>query len=396
MPADRFLRDFFRARRYAGSKDRAAISELVFAIARRRALLAWRMHGEDARRLVIGSLVLEGLCADEIAALFDGAQYGPPRLTDEERTAIATSPSGEPPLRVHGEYPQWLESDLRRAFGDGLLVEMQAMQSRASIDLRANTLVTTRDALAAALHAEGFAVEPTPFSPWGLRLPPGEGSAKLSASRLFTTGHFEFQDEAAQIAALLCAVRPGMRVLDYTAGAGGKTLALAAAMQNAGEITVHDSETARLAQLFPRAKRAGVTIAAANLLHGRFDLVLLDAPCSGTGTWRRQPEQRWRLTPERLAEYIALQDRLLAEVAPYVAIGGRLVYATCSLLPAENDNRVAAFLGSHTGFVPLPAAEVWFAETGHAVQPGMDTFFHATPHRSGTDGFFTAILQRHR
>ena len=396
MPADRFIREFFRARRYAGSGDRAAIAELVFAIQRRRALLAWRMHGDDPRRLVIGMLVMEGLMADEIAALFDGSQYAPPPLSEDERAAIAASPSGEPPQHVHGEYPEWLERELHRAFGDDVLSEMQAMQSRASIDLRANTLATTRDALAAALRDEGFAVAPVSYSPWGLRLPPGEGSAKLSASPQFASGAFEFQDEAAQIAALLCAAKPGQRVLDYAAGAGGKTLALAAAMQNQGEITVLDSDPARLAMFFPRARRAGVTIADANLLHSKFDIVLLDSPCSGTGTWRRQPEQRWRLTPERLAELIALQDRLLAEASPFVSPGGRLVYATCSLLPSENDDRIAAFLAAHSDFSSVSATDIWRSETAAAPPPGMDQVFRASPRQTGTDGFFTAILQRHR
>ncbi|HUO98576.1 MAG TPA: hypothetical protein VMU01_07895, partial [Rhizomicrobium sp.] len=278
LPADRFVRDYFRARRYAGSKDRAAIAELVFAIQRTRSLLAWRMQGDTSRRLVIAMLVMEGLSEDEIAALFDGSQYGPAALSGDERAAIASPPSGEPPRHVMGEFPAFLEPELFRAFGDDLLAEMQALQARAPVDLRANTLATTRDGLAAALRAEGFSAEPTRFSPWGLRLPPGEGSARLSASPLFAAGQFEFQDEAAQIAALLCAARPGMRVLDFAAGAGGKTLALAAAMQNKGEIAVHDSDPGRLAMLPPRAQRAGVTIIRTSL------------PPPERGRWREAPE----------------------------------------------------------------------------------------------------------
>jgi 16S rRNA (cytosine967-C5)-methyltransferase len=235
-------------------------------------------------------------------------------------------------------------------------------------------LKTSRENLAAALAEEGFEAQPTPRSASGLRLS-GATTAKLSASKLFLEGHFEFQDEAAQVCAELCAVKPGQRVLDYAAGGGGKTLALAALMQNKGEIIAHDISAARLAMLPPRAERAGVTIAktSTNKPSGLFDVVLLDAPCSGTGTWRRQPELRVRLTPERLAELAALQAELLVKAASFVKPGGKLVYATCSVLPRENEEQIARFLAAHPAFTATP-------------------FFHATPHRSQTDGFFTAVL----
>jgi 16S rRNA (cytosine967-C5)-methyltransferase len=397
VPADRFVREFFRARRYAGSKDRAAVAERVFTIARHRSSFAWRMQGDDSRRLVIASLLKEEKPADDIAALFDGSQYGPAALSDTERAAIASPPDGEPPLHVRGEFPPFLEPELTKAFGAALLDEMQAMLARAPIDLRTNTLKTSRDALASALASEGFAVEPTPYSPWGLRLASGAGSAKLSASVRFTSGAFEFQDEAAQIAALLCGAGPGMRVLDFAAGGGGKSLALAAAMKNQGGIVAHDIDPGRLSMLSPRAMRAGAAIITPSTLlpTGPFEVVLLDAPCSGTGTWRRQPEQRWRLTPGRLAELTALQDRLLEQAAPFVQPGGRLVYATCSVLPCENQDRIARFLAAHPDFAPLAASEIWRGEFG-APPPGMAEFFRAGPLQTCTDGFFTAILQRHR
>ena len=395
VPADRFVREFFRARRYAGSKDRAAVAERVFTVMRHRSSFAWRMQGDDSRRLVIASLLGEG--ASDIAALFDGSQYGPAALSDAERAALASPPDGEPPLHVRGEFPPFLEPELTRAFGAALLDEMQAMLARAPIDLRTNTLKTSRDALASALAAEGFAVEPTPWSPWGLHLASGAGSAKLSASARFTSGAFEFQDEAAQIAALLCGAGPGMRVLDFAAGGGGKSLALAAAMKNQGGIVAHDIDPGRLSMLSPRAMRAGAAIITPSTLlpTGPFEIVLLDAPCSGTGTWRRQPEQRWRLTPGRLAELTALQDHLLEQAAPFVQPGGRLVYATCSVLPCENQDRIARFLAAHPDFAPLAASEIWRGEFG-APPPGMTESFRASPLQTGTDGFFTAILQRHR
>ncbi len=398
QPADRFLRDWFRARRYAGSKDRAAIMERTYAILRHRSSFSWRMNSGDPRALVIASLLAEGLSAEAIAALFDGTAYGAPPLSEDERRALSSPPQGEPPLCIRGEFPPFLEAELTDSFGPALLDEMMALQERAPVDLRVNTLKASRETLIEALHAAGFAAEPTVFSPHGLRLQPGAAAAKLSATPLFASGTFEFQDEAAQIAALLCAVKPGMRVLDFAAGAGGKSLALAALMQNKGEIIAHDVSPARLRPLTQRVERAGVAIVhpSAEPPQGAFEIVLIDAPCSGTGTWRRQPELRWRTTPDSLAALNRLQDDLLEEGAARVAAGGRLVYATCSLLPRENEAHVAHFLSSHAGFAILEAAAVWSATVETAPPPGMERFFKATPLKTGMDGFFTAVLQRHR
>ena len=398
QPADRFLRDWFRTRRFAGSKDRRAIMERTYAILRHRSSYAWRMGSEEARALVIASLLADGLAADAVAELFDGQGYGAAVLSEAERRALSSPPPGEPPLSVRCEFPAFLEPELTRAFGPTLLDEMMAMQARAPIDLRANTLKVSRDTVAEGLVAEGFAVEHTPYAPNGLRLPPGEGSAKLSATTSFTEGAFEFQDEAAQIAALLCGAKPGMRVLDIAAGAGGKSLALAATMRNEGEIVASDIDSARLEPLIPRARRAGATIIQPRhtIPDVPFDVVLVDSPCSGSGTWRRQPELRWRVTPERLKELMALQDSLLEQGAARTAPGGRLVYATCSLLPCENEDRIAQFLSNHADFAAVPAADAWREAVGTEPPAGMGGFFQATPRRTGTDGFFTAVLQRAR
>lgn len=379
-PADKLLRDFFRARRYAGSKDRAAVAERVYDCLRHYYSYSFRMQSAWPRRLVIASVLAEG--ADP-ALYFTGSQYAPEALDAGEVSAIAAEP-GAAPLHVQGEFPQWLEGELSKAFGADLLSEMQAMQERASVDIRVNTLKTSRDALIAALEEAGFQATPTSGSATGLRLS-GATTAKLSATKLFEEGAFEFQDEAAQICSELCGVQPGMRVLDYAAGGGGKSLALAALMRNKGEIIAHDISAARLAMLPPRAERAGVkNIKTTTVLStpasageaGLFDLVLLDAPCSGTGTWRRQPELRVRFTESRLNELLALQADLLAKAAAQVKPGGKLVYATCSLLPVENDAQIAAFLAAHPAFKPA------------------GDYFHASPYRDHTDGFFTAILQK--
>lgn len=397
MPADRYIREFFRARRYAGSKDRAAVADRAFAILRRRASLAWRMQSETPRALVIAGLLSEGSDLVAIEALFSGEGYGPQPLGEDERAAIL-SPARESPLHVRGEYPEFLDGELRRAFGERLLDEMQATQTRASIDLRVNTLKTTRDELLAALQAEGYAAEPTRHSPFAVRIPSGEGSAALSRSKLFERGAFEFQDEAAQIAVMLSGAKPGMRVLDLAAGAGGKSLALAAMMANTGEITAHDIDEGRLRQIAPRAARAGISIIETHAGQAPpkrpFDLVFLDAPCSGSGTWRRQPENKWRLTASRLDELNALQDMLLDQAAARAAGRAAIVYATCSILPRENEDRVGAFLARHPAFAVRPAAAIWRELVDTEPPPGAGEFFRASPLSTGTDGFFAAVLAR--
>ncbi|MGH6873300.1 MAG: RsmB/NOP family class I SAM-dependent RNA methyltransferase [Rhizomicrobium sp.] len=389
LPADRFIREYFRARRYAGSKDRAAVAGRVFDMFRHHASYAWRMRGASARALAIASLLAEG--ADP-AALFTGG-YAPAPLMDDERAAIAAPPEGGMPVAAHGEFPDFLESQLRQAFGENLLAEMNAMRERAPVDLRVNTLKASRDEVLAALRNEGYEAEATPRAPTGIRLP--AGARGLDKSKLFESGAFEFQDESAQIAVALCGAAPGMRVLDLAAGAGGKTLALAAAMNNLGEITAHDIDEGRLHQIGARAARAGVTIvqphAGPQPPRRPYDLVLLDAPCSGSGTWRRQPENKWRLSEARLDELNALQDKLLDQAAARAAGKARLVYATCSILPRENEDRIAAFLARHAAFRILPAATAW---NGAPAPPGLSEFFRAGPLSTGSDGFFTAILQR--
>jgi len=388
QPFDRFLKGWFRQRRFAGSKDRRAIAELVFSVTRRRARLAHRMASEAPRALIIASLLEEG---GDINGLFGGG-YGPAPLTPQERAAIAASPSPEPNW-VRGEYPQWLEPELSRAFGDRLLAEMTAFIGRAPTDIRANSLKTGREAVIAGLANEGILAAPTPYAPQGIRIE-GE-AANLSSLALFESGAFEFQDESAQVASALAAARPSMRVLDLAAGAGGKSLALAAAMQNRGEIVACDVRGEALFELEKRAARAGATIIKTLPLDhaqpsGLFDLVFLDAPCSGTGTWRRQPELRWRLTPARLRELTVLQDRLLDQAAGLVKPGGRLVYATCSILPLENQDRLTAFRARHPGFMPLNLAENWPGNPG----PGLGWDFQASPLLTATDGFYCAGLGR--
>ncbi len=391
QPADRFLKAWFRSRRFAGSGDRRAIAERVFSVQRHRAQLAQRMGSDTPRALVIASLLEAG---EDAEALFTGG-YGPGALSDAEKNAIAATPPPAPAW-VLGEYPQWLEPELVRAFGDDLAQAMAALIPRAPIDLRVNTLKASRDEAIAALKADGIAATPTLYAPHGIRI--AQEVPNLSKSTLFESGGFEFQDEAAQIACWLCNAAPDERVLDLAAGAGGKSLALAAAMQNRGEIVACDVRGEALSELGTRAARAGATIIKPLMLEhatpeGKFDLVLVDAPCSGSGTWRRQPELRWRLTEGRLVELTQIQDRLLDRAAGVVAPGGRLVYATCSILPVENQDRAEAFRDRWPGFAALDLRESW-PETAKPMPPGLGESFRASPRLTGTDGFYCAGFRR--
>ena len=384
QPLERLAKAFWRERRYAGGGDRRAVGEMLFAIARGRAHFAHRMGCDTPRALVIAALLAEGR---DPQTLFTGG-YGPEPLSDAERAAIAATPAPAP-VWVEGEYPQFLESELQRAFGDGLLEEMAALSMRAPVDLRVNRLKAEPAGVLAALKDSGVDCAPMAYMADGIRC--ATETRNLDKHELFLSGAFEIQDQASQIAVRLCGV--GTNVLDLAAGAGGKSLALAAAMQNQGVITACDIRGAALAELEKRAARAGATnikthIGAAP--PGTYDIVLVDAPCSGSGTWRRQPDNKWRLTPQKLAALMAVQDDLLDQAASRVASGGRLVYATCSVLPCENDDRMAAFAARHADFTARDASAAW---DGPPV-PGLGQQFRASPAKTGTDGFFCAILSR--
>jgi 16S rRNA (cytosine967-C5)-methyltransferase len=279
---------------------------------------------------------------------------------------------------------------------------MAAMNARASVDLRVNTLRARRDDMLIGLRSLDVAAERTPFSPFGIRIASGEGLGALQHTQFFQTGAFEFQDEASQLITQLCCVKPGESVLDLAAGAGGKSLALAALMQNRGDILAFDIDPKRLKQLPPRARRAGASIiriadrrGGPAWGKGKFDLVLVDAPCSGSGAWRRNPEQKWRLTPERLAELQSVQAWLIDDGARHTRPGGRLVYATCSLLKSENEDVAHAFLERHADFHLVPAAQAW-DDSGLPTPPplGVGEYFRASPYRTATDGFFACIIER--
>jgi 16S rRNA (cytosine967-C5)-methyltransferase len=406
-PASEALRDWGVSHRFAGSGDRASIGNLVYDALRRRASIAWRMGDDTPWHLAVGAAVFSwGHDAGALNESFAADRHAPDPIPDDVLERIASADPSDAPEHVQADLPEWLAPHFQAALGSDWVAEGAALAGRPPLDLRVNTLKAEREKVARQLQR--LNVTPTPFSPVGLRIPPLEGQRRhpnVQAEEAFRRGRIEVQDEASQLCALMLGARPGEQVLDLCAGAGGKTLALAAGMGNRGQIYATDSDKNRLAPIFDRLKRAGarnvqVRAPAPNALDdlaGRMDRVLVDAPCTGTGVWRRRPDAKWRVTPEALQKRMAEQDAVLTEAATYVRPGGTLVYVTCSLLPQENAERVAAFFSAHPAFEALPATEAWEAALpGVAPPPGAqgETSLLLTPRRMGTDGFFIAALRR--
>jgi 16S rRNA (cytosine967-C5)-methyltransferase len=404
--ADRILQTYFRARRYAGSGDRNAITERVWWILRHQGALGWAMGAgpkAPGRALVLASLVVrDGLDLAAIEALFDGTPHAPAPLEPAERAALARATTDAPaPEWVALNLPEALVPAFRKRYGANLTEALAALAGRAPVDLRVNVLRASREAVASRLVGQGIDTEPTPLSPWGLRV---LGRERVVEDDAFAQGLIEIQDEGAQLASLLVAAAPGQAVLDFCAGAGGKTLALWAAMKGEGRLVATDSDPRRLSRLAPRLARAGGQVETHALAGpgdpwltseaGRFDRVLVDAPCSLTGTWRRHPEVRWRLDAGEVARLAALQGEILDRAAPLVARGGRLVYATCSLLAEEDEDVVAGFLDRATGFRPVAPARAWADAGLPGAAPVAGPGVLLDPWRHGTDGFFVAVLER--
>ena len=417
-PADRAAAAFFRGRRYVGGKDRRDIIDHVYAVLRHRARLEWwlaRMGPSesltDRLRVIAALLLLDGWSTDRVAGAFDGGQYRPLPLERHERE-LAGKLAGQhiddraQPTWVRLEYPQWLEHQLRNLLGGCFETEMAALGAEAAFDMRVNSLKGPRDEAIAALAEAGIEAVPTPLSPIGLRV---HGRPPVATLNCFRDGLIEVQDEGSQLVALLADARPGMRVVDFCAGAGGKTLAMAATMQNKGHIVACDVLQGRVDRAAVRLNRAGVHNVERRGLtterdpwvkrHARkFDRVLVDAPCSGIGAWRRNPDAKWRVSTQDLTALIDLQRRILDSAARLVRPGGRLVYATCSLLPVENAAQVEWFSGAHGDFSVRPIASVWqdtvSALPGGGNCPTVEPCLRLTPAANGTDGFFVAVLER--
>jgi 16S rRNA (cytosine967-C5)-methyltransferase len=413
-PADDVVGDYFRRHRFAGAKDRAAISEHVYAVLRHRAALDWwigragRGLPADARRRMLAALALvEGWDVAAIARACDGDRFRPAPLVGEEQRLVAALAGGnlehrDMPPDVRGNYPAWLHPHLEAVFGRGLMREIAALSEGAPLDLRVNLLkAESREKVRAALMRAGVDAARTPLSPLGLRVFERIPLATLDA---FQEGLVEVQDEGSQLAALLADARPGMRVVDFCAGAGGKTLALAGAMGNRGHLVACDVSEKRLERATQRLRRAGISIVQRVPLSSErdkwvkrhaagFDRVFVDAPCTGTGTWRRNPDAKWRLRPEDIAELTTLQAEILDSAARLAKPGGRVIYVTCSLLREENEAQIERFLAAHGDFSLLSIGEIWRATIG-GEPPDAGDMLRLTPARHGTDGFFVAVLER--
>jgi 16S rRNA (cytosine967-C5)-methyltransferase len=402
------LADWGRAHRFAGSADRSWIGNLVYDSLRRKQSLTHAMDESTPRALALSALRRSwGVEPNGIATLCTGERFCPAPLTaGEERGLTVPDLTGAPPW-VQGDYPEWLHESFSQIFGAEAVAEGEALAQRAPIDLRVNKLKAAREKVLKALARYDAAA--TPYSPAGVRLPPREGGARspnIEADPAHGRGWYEVQDEGSQIAALLAGAAPRMQIADICAGAGGKTLAMAAQMQNTGQIYAYDADPIRFRPIFERLKRAGArnvqTLppgqdSALDALGGRMDLVLIDAPCSGTGVWRRRPDAKWRLTPAQLAARLATQRELLLRAAPLAKPGGTLAYVTCSLLPEENSRQIEAFLQSHPDFTPLELAARAAAVLSRplpAHQPPDSLGLQLTPSRHGTDGFYIALLAR--
>ncbi len=437
VPLKTAIADWSRSNRYAGAKDRAWISGLCLDVLRRRNSLAAAMKDDRPRTLVLGAMrFLWCVSVEELAEAAAEEPHGPGKLTADEIQALNSPPlipakagiqtdvemdprfCGDERVdknapHISGDFPEWLTPHIERVFGDNAARVMSAFAERADVDLRMNTLKSTPDKTLAALKSVKGKAVPILTTAARIAAPnPSEKAPAVTVIPAFNKGWVEVQDLGSQIAAAAAGDIKGAQALDYCAGGGGKTLALAALMENTGQLYAYDRDARRLKPLYARAKRAGVR----NLqilnpvtdtetldgLAGKMDVVFVDAPCSGAGTWRRHPDTKWRLTEKQLATRMREQDRVLQEAARLVKPGGRLVWVTCSFLMEENEDRLGAFLGDHPEYARTPTLDA-IAESGMLTDEGRaaleacltpDGGLRLTPDEIRADGFFIATLKR--
>lgn len=401
------LKDWGSNHRFAGSGDRAAIGNLVYDALRKRAAHGFAMQS-DAARAIILSVVVRDWHKDpyELNKSFATDKFAPEPIDDVELALLTAAPEGNALPYVEANTPEWLAPSLEKAFGDDWVAEVNALSDRPSLDLRVNTLKSSRDRVQKALKRHAF--NPTSIAPNGLRYDAGLGDARtpnVLADEAYKKGWFEVQDQGSQIVSILTGASAGDQVLDLCAGAGGKTLAMAAMMENKGQIFAYDSDRSRLAPIFDRLKRNNARNVqtrspqdgALDDLVDKMDRVVIDAPCSGTGTWRRRPDTKWRLTPEQLAIRCTEQAEILKIAARFVKPGGQLIYITCSVLPEENSEQIDHFLRENSGFQSIDMSALWAEKLPSIGQPrfGKDNqSITLTPRNCQTDGFFVSVLLR--
>ena len=400
------LKEWGRSHRFAGSGDRSAIGNIVYDALRKRASNAWRMGDDSARSLAIGTLAFDwNKSADDLQAIFADDAHAPDALSDGEVAAINAASLADAPLWVRGDIPEWVAPSFEESFEDEALLEAKAFAQRPPVDIRVNRLKGSIEK--AEKELSRFNPHRTKLSTDCLRFPAGKADSRqpnIQGDPAFRKGLYEIQDQGSQVVSQLIFPQKGEQILDYCAGGGGKTLAMAAHMENKGQIYAYDVDASRLAPIVDRISRAGVRNAqtrtpndgALDDLIGRMDRVIVDAPCTGTGTWRRRPETKWKLSEEQLAKRVEEQQLALAQARQFVRPGGFLVYITCSVLAAENEEQIYHFIANNPDFELVSAGEVWQDMYGFdAPKPWSSDMMSVTltPASTQTDGFFFCVME---
>jgi 16S rRNA (cytosine967-C5)-methyltransferase len=406
-PVPDALKDWGLSHRFAGSGDRAAISNLVHDALRMKLSHGFIMNGDTPADLAVATLLRQWrISPKELTATLEGDRFAPEIPSAEKLADCLARDLAHAPAHVRADIPEWLTGSFERAFGSEWELEAQGLTARPPLDLRVNTLLSNRDQVLEAFSDR--TPKPTQLAPFGIRFEAGEGPLRqiAAASEVsFARGWFEIQDEGSQLAAGLVDAHPGEDVLDYCAGGGGKSLAFAAMMNNEGRIFAYDADRRRLAPMVERIRRAGADIidirervADLSGLESKMDRVLIDAPCTGTGTWRRRPDAKWRISERNISDRMADQDKVLDAACAYVRPGGELAYVTCSLLPEENTDRVKAFLQRHPEFETISLKQRWRSVTADSEAPvpyaEQNLGLLLSPRRTGTDGFYFAGFRR--
>lgn len=407
-PVNMALRDWGKAHRFAGSKDRSAIGNYVHDALRQKSSLGWRMDDESPRSLVLAAAVfIHGHHPANLTSDLAGDKFAPKPITDKELKLLEGQISlTDAPAWVQADVPEWIWPAFENNFDEEAVDEGKALTRRPPLDLRTNTIKA--DNAAAYESLKNFGAQPAAISPIGFRIAAPDGDGRLpniQIEEIYQTGGVEIQDEGSQIVSLLVNAQPGEQIMDYCAGGGGKSLALAADMKNEGAVHAFDIDKRRLAPLYQRAQRAGADIITVHQppakdlpsLKGKIDKVFIDAPCTGVGTWRRKPDAKWRLTEDALVKRNKEQQTVLMAGKDFVRPGGLLFYVTCSMLAEENEAQIYAFLEENEGFTLLSAGEVWEEKFGTAAPKPWSAdgcTLTLTPASTQTDGFFFAVMEK--
>lgn len=381
QPADGIINEYLRSRKYIGSKDRRFITETTWQIIRNRRKLEFDSQSVEPRKILLF------FAKDKLSEIFDGSPYGLAPLSSQEQKLLSAENEQPYPAAVEAECPDWLFAKIND------MEFCKALNQPAEADFRANG--HSREEVIARLESEGISAAPMPYAPQGFRV---KDRFALGNCAAYQDGWFEPQDEASQIAALLCDVRPEHKIIDYCCGAGGKSLALADLLRNQGHILAHDISAKRLENIKPRITRLGVKnielIDIVATTDRDFDRFIIDAPCSGTGTWRRSPDAKFRLTAQKLFGLNQIQAELLSIAAAKTKIGGRIIYITCSVLPDENEDIINAFLRAHQEFAPLDISKLWEQKINAPYPHGNQQMLRMSPLTTNTDGFFITVLEK--